>query len=148
MSIDEATTKDLIKVLEDGKNGFAKGADKLSESDKPELASTFQQFSRQRATFEAELRELAAAYGDQLEEKGSVIGAMHRTWLSVKDAMSGDDPSGVLDAAEQGEDHAVAAYDKALEQDLSPSLRAVVERQGAAVRAAHDDVRRLRAAQS
>lgn len=148
MSIDEVTTKDLIQVLEDGKDGFAKAADKLTESDRPELASVFQQYSQQRATFVTELHGLAATYGDEVKEKGSVAGALHRGWLSVKDTLSGDDPSGVLDAAEQGEDHAVAAYDKALQQDLSPTLRAVVERQGAAVRAAHDEVRRLRTAQS
>ena len=147
MSTDEATTKDLIQVLEDGKNGFAKGAEKLTESDRPELASVFQRFSEQRGTFADELQQLAGAYGDDLKEKGSVAGAVHRGWMAVKDALSGDDPDGVLDAAEQGEDHAVSEFDKALQQDLSPTLRAVVERQGVAVRAAHDEVRRLRAAQ-
>ena len=148
MSTDEETTQDLIQVLEDGKDGFAKGAAKLSKSDRPELATVFQRYSEQRSTFVDELRQLAVAYGDDMKEKGSVAGAVHRGWMSVKDAMSGDDPSGVLETAEQGEDHAKGEFDKALERDLSPTLRAVVERQAAAVHAAHDEVRRLRAAQS
>ena len=49
--------------------------------------------------------------------------------MSVKDALSGSDPSDVLDAAEQGEDHAVKQYEKALEPDISPALRALVARQ-------------------
>jgi uncharacterized protein (TIGR02284 family) len=146
MSNDEATTKDLIQVLEDGKNGYAKGAAKLRESDRPDLATVFQRFSEQRGTFVAELRQLSVAYGDDVKEQGSVAGAVHRGWMTVKDAMSGDDPDGVLDVAEQGEDHAVSEFDKALARDLSTTLRTVVERQGAAVRAAHDEVRRLRAA--
>ena len=72
---------------------------------------------------------------------------LHRGWMSLKDALTGSSPSGVLDAAEQGEDHAVKEYDKALGSELSPELRAVVERQSAEVRAAHDEVRSLRDSQ-
>jgi uncharacterized protein (TIGR02284 family) len=51
----------------------------------------------------------------------------------------------VLDVAEQGEDHAVAEFERALANDeISIDLRDVIERQFASVRAAHDDVRILR----
>ena len=67
--------------------------------------------------------------------------------MAVKDALAGsDDPSGVLDAAEQGEDHAKSEYEKALDTELSPTLRTVVERQYAGVKATHDTVRDLREA--
>jgi uncharacterized protein (TIGR02284 family) len=68
--------------------------------------------------------------------------------MGLKDALTGSDPKGVLDAAEQGEDHAVKQFDKALKADLSAALRTVVERQRAAVKAAHDTVRALRDAHS
>jgi uncharacterized protein (TIGR02284 family) len=143
-STDEAVTKDLVETLEDGEKGFAQGAEKLEESDVPELAVTFREFSAQRATFSADLRRLAAAYGDKIDESGSAAAALHRGWMSLKDALTGSDPKGVLDAAEQGEDHAVKEYRKALDQDISPELRAVVERQSAEVAAAHDRVKALR----
>ncbi len=144
MSTDEAVTKDLIEVLEDGKDGFAKGAEKLTSSDRPEFAKKFTEYSAQRERFATELKSLAANYGDEVKKEGSVTGALHRGWLTLKDALAGSSPDGVLDAAEQGEDHAVEAYDKALKSDISAGLRTVVQRQYTDVKAAHDDVRALR----
>ena len=146
MSVDAAVTKDLIETLEDGREGFAQGAEKLDDSDS-ELAAIFRRFSAQRASFLTELQDLARSYGDRIDESGSVAATLHRGWMSLKDALTGSSPSGVLDAAEQGEDHAVKEYDKALGSELSPELRAVVERQSAEVRAAHDEVRSLRDSQ-
>ena len=148
MSNDAAVTKDLIKVLEDGREGFATAADKLEADAEPELAATFRQRSQERGAFADELQGLAAAYGDQIEESGSVAAAVHRGWLVVKDAIAGSSPKGVLDAAEQGEDHALGSYRKALEADVSPELRVVIERQHTAVKAAHDQVKALRDARS
>ena len=144
MSTDEAVTKDLIETLEDGKEGFAKAADKLADSDSPEIGTLFREYSNQRATFSAELQELAKDYGDQINESGSVAATLHRGWMSLKDALSGSDPEGVLDAAESGEDHAIKEYDKALAADISAGLRTVVQRQATEVKAAHDKVRALR----
>lgn len=144
MSTDAAVTKDLIQTLEDGKEGFAKGAEKLAESDRPELATAFRQNSQQRDRMAAELQEMAKSYGDQIDDSGTMVGTLHRGWMSLKDALSGSGPDGVLDAAEQGEDHAVKEYEKALGGDISPPLRTVVERQLGEVRAAHDQVKALR----
>ncbi len=144
MSTDATVTRDLIQTLEDGKEGFAKGAEKLADSDSPELATAFRANSEQRERFAAELTEMAKAYGDQLDESGSVVGALHRGWMTLKDALSGSGPDGILDAAEQGEDHALKEYEKALGADISPELRTVVERQLGDVRAAHDQVKALR----
>ena len=144
MSTDRRVTKDLIQTREDGKDGFARAADKLAESDRPDLSTQMRGFSDQRARFSAELEQIAASYGDDIEEDGSVAGAIHRGWMAVKDAISGSDPHGVLDAAEQGEDHAVAAYRDALTEDISPELRLVLERQYVEVQQAHDQVKALR----
>ena len=143
MSVDESVTKDLVQILEDGKEGFAKAADKVAD-DAPEVATKLREFSAQRDRFSAELRGLAKNYGDEVKDSGSVSGAVHRGWMALKDALSGSDASGVLDAAEQGEDHAVRAYKKALDEDLSEPLRAVVARQAADVQVAHDAVKAMR----
>ena len=87
---------------------------------------------------------MADAYGDEIRESGSLAGTLHRGWMSLKDALAGSSPEGVLDAAEQGEDHAVKEYEKALQSDISPELRDLVARQATAVRAAHDEVRSFR----
>ena len=87
---------------------------------------------------------MAAAYGDDIDESGSVKGTIHRGWMAVKDALSGSDPDGILDAAEQGEDHAVDSYKKALDEDISPDLKDVLRRQMGTVQATHDQVKALR----
>ncbi len=143
MSVDESVTKDLVQILEDGKEGFAKAADKVAE-DTPEVAAKLREFSAQRGQFSTELQKLAENYGDEVKESGTVAGTVHRGWMALKDALSGSDASGVLDAAEQGEDHAVRAYKKALDDDLSEPLRAVVARQATEVQAAHDAVKAMR----
>lgn len=143
-SIDERVTTDLIETLEDGREGFSRGADKLADTNRADLAATFREFAAQRAAFAQELRDLAAEYGDRIVEDGSMLGALHRGWMAIKDAVAGDDPDGVLDAAEQGEDHAVSEYEDAMKADISAHLRQVVERQFQSVRAAHDQVRALR----
>ncbi len=148
MSTDRNVTENLIEILEDGATGFAHAAEKLRNSDRPDIALTFEGYSAQRAKFSAELEAMAAAYGDDVDEDGSVKASVHRIWMSVKDAVSGSDPDGVLDAAEQGEDHAVSAYEDALAQDISPNLRTTVQRQFAEVKTTHDDVKALRNAAS
>lgn len=145
MSNDERVTKDLIQTLEDGKEGFERAAERLEGTDRADLCPTFREFAAQRDRFAIELRGLAAAYGDDIDQSGSVAGAVHRGWMAVKDALSGSsDADGVLDAAEQGEDHAVSEYGKALEEDISNQLRTVIERQFVDVKSAHDTVRAAR----
>jgi uncharacterized protein (TIGR02284 family) len=144
-STDEQVTQDLIETLEDGKEGFARAAERLEGTERADLCAPFADFSAQRGRFAAELQAMAASYGDRVDKNGSVAGTLHRGWMAIKDAVSGmGDAEGVLDAAEQGEDHAVAEYERALQEDISPDLRAVVERQLTEIRAAHDMVRSAR----
>ncbi len=148
MSTDRKVTKDLIETLEDGKKGFEAAADKLADTNRSDLAPKFRELASQRAQFSADLERMAAAYGDDIDEDGSVLAAAHRGWMALKDALSGSDPDGVLDAAEQGEDHAVAEYKKALDADISADLRTTVQQQYTAIQAAHDEVKRQRDAVS
>jgi uncharacterized protein (TIGR02284 family) len=144
MSNDAAVTKDLMKTLEDGRDGFAAGADKLEKDGESGLAQTFRELGAARGRLSDELQQIAATYGDQIDEDGTVAAKVHRGWMAFKDALSGSDPHGVLDAAEQGEDHAVSEYEKALTEDISPEFKTVLQRQLTEIRAAHDQVKALR----
>lgn len=139
MSDDNQVAKELVETLKDGERGFALAAEKLRDGD-PELATKLQSFSKQRADFHREIVALGHDYGEDVDESGTVAATVHRGWISLKDALTGDDPTGVLKAALTGEDHAVSEYEKALQQDLSAGFREVVSRQRAAVVAARDEV--------
>lgn len=146
MSDDKNAAKNLVTTLKDGQKGYTEAAEKLTGSDRPEWAQTMTQFAQQRATFAQEIVALGHAYGDDVDESSSVAAAAHRGWLAVKDLVTGDSPSGVLDAAVSGEDHSVRAYEDALKEDLSAGFRTVVERQHAEVVAARATVKALQTA--
>lgn len=143
MSTDEKIANQLIHTLENGKVGFAKAAEKLDGSDRPEVAAKFRELSQQRASMSDELKKITTSYGDDADQRSTVPGALHRGWMAVKDAFTGDDADAVIGAAETGEDHAVAEYKDALEADISPEFRPLIARQLMAVQAGHDYVRGL-----
>ncbi len=146
MSDDEKVAKDLVETLKDGERGFASAAEKLRDSDRAEWATTLQRLAEQRAGFRREIVGMGHEYGDDVDESGSVAASLHRGWISLKDALTGDDAGSVLGAAVTGEDHAVSEYEKAEKQDLSAGFRGVVSRQRAAVVAARDEVKALQLA--
>lgn len=146
MSDDKQVAKELVETLKDGERGFASAAEKLRDSDRAEWAATLQRLSEQRAGFHREIVALGHEYGDDVDESGTLTAALHRGWISLKDALSGDDAGRVLGAAATGEDHAVSEYEKALQQDLSRGFREVVSRQHAAVVTARDEVKALQKA--
>jgi uncharacterized protein (TIGR02284 family) len=149
MSTDEQISKDLIQTCKDGREGFAKAAGTLAGNGRNELAERFREFSTQRDKFATELEWLAGSCSDDADTSGSV-GALHRGWMTLKDAMSlkdalsGSDPEAVLEVAEQGENHATSEYAKALDTDISAALRTVVARQFATVQQTQNIVRDLR----
>ena len=137
--------EDLIETLEDGRKGFEKAAERLEKDGRADIAGRMRELSQERARFSQELRELAVSEGVEIREDGSMAGTLHRGWITLAEALTGDDPSAVLSAAESGEDHAIAEFEKALtSSDLGAAVSAVVARQAAEVKAAHDEVRTFR----
>lgn len=146
MSDDEKAAKELVETLRDGERGYQHAADKVRDGDHASWATTLDRFAAQRTEFREEIVAMGHEYGDDVDESGTATAALHRGWIALKDALTGDDPQGVLGAAVSGEDHAIGEYDKALEMDLSDGFRTVVQRQKAAVVAARDEVEALQQA--
>lgn len=133
---------DLTESLKDGQQGFQTAAKEVKS---PDLAQVFNRYAAQRAEFAAALQAHVRGLGGDVETSGSLAGSMHRGWINLKSALSSNEPQAVLDEAERGEDAAVEAYRKALEQtDLDAPTRALIHAQQTAVKAAHDHVRNLR----
>ena len=134
--------ENLIETCRDGENGYRQAAEKVEE---PEIREFFLAQSIERARFASELEAEAQRLGKpDPKRKGSVAGAVHRTWIDLKEKLGGGTKA-ILESAEKGEDSARDAYEKALtDQDLPPSIRPVIQRQAERVRLAHDRVRTLR----
>jgi len=101
---------DLIEVSKDGEYGFAQCAEHAKS---PNIKSTLSARARDCASGAAELQRLVAAYGEKPETGGSVVGAAHRGWVSVRTALTSKDDLAVLEEAERGEDSALKKYRRA-----------------------------------
>ena len=137
----ETVLLDLIKTLEDSQKGFADIGDHLKDIS---LKRFFLAESLKRANFRAELEnELHRAGMADVKEGGTVSGAIHRTWGDLKAKLGGGD-HGLLETAEQGEDEAKKAYEKALDHDLPLPIRELLVEQQEQVLTSHDFVKASR----
>ena len=91
-----------------------------------------------------ELQDEVRRLGGDPEKAGSTAGALHRGWIDIKAAVTGQDQHAIVAEAERGEDVAKNAYDEALKEPLPASAQTVVQQQAAKVRQAHDRVREIR----
>lgn len=133
---------DLIETCKDGEQGYSRAA---KEAKDPELARVFTQYASQRSHYVGELRQQVLTLGGDPDKHGSVSGSLHRGWINLKSALSSNEAHAVLAECERGEDAAVAAYRNALaEAELSMEIRAVLQRQAAGVKEAHDRIKQLR----
>jgi uncharacterized protein (TIGR02284 family) len=132
---------ELMETSRDGEKGFTRSAEQVED---PQLRSMFQKQAQHCAESARELAEQIRLLGGKVEEGGSVSGALHRGWVNVKAAITGHDAKAVLEETERGEDYAKKVYKEALDEDLPPALRTIIERQYRGVIANHDEVRDLR----
>lgn len=136
-----STLNNLIETCKDGQEGFKQSAEGVTDSN---LKSLFYELGQQRSQFAGELQNLVRELGGDPEKSGSTAGALHRGWINIKAAVTGNDEGAILNEAERGEDVAKKNYKDALEQSLPANIAAVVQNQYAQVQTAHDKVRDLR----
>lgn len=132
---------DLIETSKDGEKGFLECAEDLKSA---EVKSIMVQRARDCTTAVTELQQLVTSLGGQPETDTSVSGDLHRRWVGLKELVTGKDDTAILNECERGEDVAKKSYQKALEKDLPPNVRSVVEKQYQGVLRNHDQVKALR----
>jgi uncharacterized protein (TIGR02284 family) len=131
----------LIETCKDGEQGFKEAAEGVERSD---LKSTFYEYSQQRSQYAGVLQGLVRSLGGDPESGGSISGAMHRGWINIKSAVTGQDEAAILNECERGEDVAKEAYEAALNTTLPSNIEDVIRQQSQGVQAAHNRVRELR----
>ena len=134
------TLNDLIETCKDGQNGFRTAAEGVKNS---ELKTLFNTYSQQRAQFAAELQNEVRRLGGDPEKTGSVAASLHRGWIDIKSAVTGEDEGAIISECERGEDSAVDNYEDALKENLPADIRSIIERQFTQVKDAHDRIRSL-----
>src|SRR5436190_298889 len=113
----------LIETCRDGQEGFKEAAEAVKHSD---LKTMFYEYSQQRAEFAGVLQGLVRSLGGDPETEGSFSGALHRGWIDLKSAITGEDDEAILNECERGEDSAKSAYADALKTNLPSNVDDIV----------------------
>ncbi len=135
-----STLNNLVETCKDGQNGFRTAAEGVKDT---KLTTLFNTYSQQRGQFAAELQNEVRRLGGEPEETGSTAAVLHRGWINIKSAVTGEDEGAIISECERGEDSAVNAYEEALKNNLPGDVKMLVERQFSQVKEAHDLVRSL-----
>lgn len=136
-TVSETTARaftDLLNLNRTSMKGYQEAAEEVKDSS---LKSQLTQYSQQRAQFASQLERQANEMGVSAHDDNTVeslatdaAAAVHRGWINIKSAFTGNDDAAVLGACETGEEAALKAYDTALgAQDISASAKSVLQEQ-------------------
>ena len=100
------TLNHLIQTCRDGERGFRYAANHAAN---PVVKALFLQIATQRQEFAEDLLPHAHRLGGETEADGSVVGALHRGWMTVRDTLALHDDAAMIQEAERGERAALAA---------------------------------------
>jgi uncharacterized protein (TIGR02284 family) len=141
-SVDQvaSTLNQLIRTCKDGEEGFQVAAESVDDLN---LRHLLESYSQQRSEFAAELQREVLRLNQSASDSGHLSASVHRGWMEIKAMASARDEGAIIAECERGEDLAVKSYQQALESDLTPDLKALVERQFLKVKEAHEQIRSL-----
>ena len=135
------TLNELLESCRDGEYGFNTSAEHAKSA---EIKTMLMRHAGECREAGLELQTLIRQLGGESDSGGTVSGALHRGWVSVRGMLSGYSDLAMLEECERGEDAAVARYRKALKENLPSSIRTVVERQAQGAQRNHDQVKVMR----
>ncbi len=134
----------LYKIVEAGEKGYAVAASNMNNR---AIKILFSSYAQQRLDFKEEIFEQMQLLGEEDSPRSSILGVIHRGRIDIFATLTiGEEniEKTVLKEVMVGEKVALKVYQQTLEEDLSPEIRAVVERQARDVRGAVDQVRAMR----
>ena len=131
----------LIETCRDGQEGFKQAAEGIADAT---VKREFYRYSQQRATFVGDLQDLVRTLGGDPENNGSLSGSLHRGWMNLKAAITGNDEAAIFNECERSEDVAKSEYQTVLEHELPAYIQQTVQAQYSDVIAVHDRVKSLR----
>lgn len=152
MTTNETTARaltDLLEINRTATEGYETAAEKTEDG---RVKSALSQFAQQRAGFQQELQQTASQLGIRPSEQTTIesvattaAAAVHRGWINVKSLVTGASTDAILSECETGDATALTAYETALKvSDLTPDLRAVLQRQHGQILQAKNQVTALK----
>jgi uncharacterized protein (TIGR02284 family) len=137
-----STLNSLVQYCKDGAEGFKNAAENVKDAD---LKPLFEKMSAQRREFAVKLQAMVAQLGGEAETSGHVAAAVHRGLMDLKAVWTDSDRKATLNECERGEDYAVSAFKKALEdENVHEDARALISSMYADVKKSHDNIKAMR----
>ena len=135
---------DLVQINNDRINGYERALKELKDED-GDLRALFTNFIDQSRQIKMALGKEVQVLGKDMDTGTTASGKIYRAWMDVKALFSGHNRKAVLENCEFGEDAAQKAYKTALETEGLPAyIFALLNKQKAELKTAHDEVKALR----
>ena len=135
------TLNHLIAICRDGEEFYAGAADKVAD---PELQSLFREMAEVRRGIGADLRPQVAKAGGAPAEGGTLAGTVRQLYANIKASLSSDKREVLLAELVETEERALAAFEQAHREPISPESKALVEDKLRVIRGTHDRMRRAK----
>lgn len=135
------TLETLTTTLIDSINGYRDAAENAEGTKFQEI---FFRNADERSRVAEELRAEIRRLGGNAPDDGSFLGATHQRFLDLKAAVTGRDDKAIINEVERGEDYLKEKFEAALNADLAPETRTIIERAYQSVRSGHDQMRDLK----
>jgi len=137
-----STLNGLIKTTLDSMKGYE---DAAQDAESTQFATMFAEFARDRSAAATDLQAEVRRLGGTPEDDSSFLAAAHRTFMDLKQAITGKDDKAIIQEVERGEDHIKAKFEDALrDSELEPSSRSAVEKAFVSVKEGHDKMSALK----
>jgi uncharacterized protein (TIGR02284 family) len=145
----EKTVKVLNKLVEINNDRIEGYENAVKDTDDHDLIGLFTGFANTSNKCKGELVSEIYKLGGEPTDDTKVSGELYRAWMDIKTAITGKDRKAILNSCEHGEDQAVDAYRKVLEDEddlkhLSLDQQRMIREQYNLIKADHDRVRAMR----
>jgi uncharacterized protein (TIGR02284 family) len=139
---DVSVLNGLIETTLDSMKGYE---DAAKDAESTQYATMFADFARDRAKVATDLQNQVRSLGGEPELDSSMLAAAHRTFMDLKQAITGKDDKAIIQEVERGEDHIKAKFEDAMkDRDLTPATQAAITESFASVLEGHDKISALK----
>ncbi len=139
---DVSVLNGLIETTLDSMKGYE---DAAKDAESTQYATMFADFARDRAKVATDLQNQVRSLGGEPELDSSMLAAAHRTFMDLKQAITGKDDKAIIQEVERGEDHIKAKFEDAMKDgDLTSATQAAITEAFASVREGHDKMSALK----
>ncbi len=135
-SHDIDVTNTLIATTLDSVKGYRDAAER---SDNMNHQQFFRHMADERSQVAADLQSHVRSIGGDPRTESSTAGSVHRSWLDLKDKVTGEDEEAIISEVERGEDYIRDKFQAAMDDDkLGAATRGALEKCFASIRKGHD----------